>query len=165
MSRIRSKLAAYVTIATMCGFAAAATLPSTALAARSVSIVGAWKGQLTASPTSDVGAFAVTDSGPGVANDLGAFHLNSSETDNFATDTITDGTFTIGNSRGDSIHGTYAGTFSPTSATAVTFISSGQITGGAGQLRGATGQITFTGIASSSSLTVLGAFTAKVSAP
>ncbi len=165
MFRITSRLAAAATIATVCGFVAAAALPSTALAARSVSIAGAWKGQLTALPTSDPGAFGVTDNGPGLANDLGAFQLSSAETDNFATGTITDGTFTISNSRGDSIRGTYAGTFSPLSATAVAFISIGQLTGGTGQLRGATGSITFTGIASSSSLTVLGAFTAKVSVP
>ncbi len=165
MSRITSKLHAAIAITTFCGFVAAGALPSTALAARSLSIVGAWRGELTASPTSDPGAFAVTDSGPGLANDLGAFQLSSAETDNFVTDAISDGTFTIGDSHGDSIHGNYAGTFSPISTTSVAFISSGQITGGTGQLRGATGSITFTGIASSSSLTVLGAFTAKVSAP
>lgn len=165
MSRIASKLAAPIMIATVCGFIAAAALPSTALAARSVSMVGVWRGQLTASPTSDPAAFAVTDGGPGLANDLGAFQLSSAENDNFATDTITDGTFTIRNARGASIHGTYAGTFSPISATAVTFISPGQVTGGTGELRGATGSITFTGVASSASLTVLGAFTAKISVP
>lgn len=165
MPRITSKLAPAITIATFCGFLAAVALPSTALAARSVSMVGAWSGQLTASPTSDPGAFAVTDGGPGLATDLGAVQLSSAENDNFATDMITDGTFTIGNARGDSIHGTYLGTFSPISATAVTFTSPGQVTGGTGHLRGATGSITFTGIASSSSLTVLGAFTAKVSVP
>ena len=165
MSRVTSKLVAMIGVATLCGFGAAAVLPSTALAARSVPIAGAWKGQLTASPTSDPGAFAVTDSGPGIANDLGAFQLSSAETDSFATDTITDGTFTMTNSHGDSVHGTYAGTFSSISATAVAFISPGRITGGTGQLRGATGSITFTGIASSSSLTVLGAFTGKVTVP
>ena len=165
MSRITSKLGAAITTAVVCGFAATAALPSTALAARSVSIAGAWKGQLTASPTSDPGALAVTDNGPGLANDLGTFQLSSAETDSFVADTITGGTFTISNSRGDSIHGAYAGTFTPISATAVAFISPGQITGGTGQLRGATGSITFTGVASSSAFTVLGAFTAKVSVP
>ena len=165
MSRIKSTLAAAVTIVTTCGFTATLALPSTALAARSVSIVGAWRGQLTASPMNDPGAFAVTDSGPGLANDLGAFQISSAETDNFATDTITNGAFTISNTRGDSFHGTYTGAFSPISATAVAFRSPGQVTGGTGQLRGVTGSITFTGIASSSSLTLLGAFTAKVSVP
>lgn len=165
MSRISPKLATAVTIIIVSGFCAAAVLPSTALAARSVSLVGAWKGQLTASPTTDPGVLAVTDSGTGLAKDIGVFKLSSEETDSFVADTIAGGTFTISNSRGDSVHGTYAGTFSPISTTAVAFNSPGQITGGTGQLSRATGPITFTGVASASSLAALGGFNATIQLP
>jgi hypothetical protein len=165
MSWISPKLAAALSILAVGGFASAAALPSAALAARSMSIVGAWKGQLTASPTSDPGLVAVTDTGPGLANDIGPFQLRAAETDSFIADMVTGGTFTISDARGDGIHGTYGGTFSPLSATAVVFTSPGQITGGTGKLRGAIGPITFEGLASSSSFTDVGGFEATISLP
>lgn len=165
MSWIAPKLAVALTVLTLGGFASAAVLPGAALAARAMSVVGAWKGQLTASSTSTPGVLAVTDTGSGLANEIGPFQLSPAETDSFIADTVTGGTFTISDARGDSVLGTYDGTFSPISATAVVFNSPGQIRGGTGKLRGAVGSITFEGIASSSSFTDVGGFEATISLP
>jgi len=93
------------------------------------------------------------------------FALAASELENFATGAIDGGAFTWTTPAGDTVVGTYAGSFAPTSPTAVAFSSPGQITGGTGRFSGASGSIVFSGTGNPVTFDILGSFVATVSLP
>ena len=82
------------------------------------------------------------DSGSGTVTHLGNFTMTASESVDFASMTVRNGTFTLTAANGDTVIGTYSGTILPG---LTGYLVSGPITGGTGRFAGATGRIVFQG--------------------
>jgi len=82
------------------------------------------------------------DSGSGTSTHLGDFTMTASETVDFASMTVTNGTVTLTAANGDTVSGTYGGTILPG---LTGYLVSGPITGGTGRFADATGTIVFKG--------------------
>jgi hypothetical protein len=128
--------------------AAALALPAAALAAQPFSIVGSWDGYVTVSPTSDPGVLSITNDGRGHATRIGVFSLTALQLDNFSTGAVSDGAFKWTTPAGDTIIGTYSGSFVRPDPSTVAFTAPGAITGGIGRFKGASGSLVFSGTGS-----------------
>ena len=124
----------------------------------------------------DIGHFVVTPiGGPmvltedftnGQATHLGAYSLVAQEDINLETLAVTNGSFTITAANGDTIHGTYAGQAQLGDRPGVIrYLVTGPIAGGTGRFEGATGTLTFDGVADLATLVLSETITGTISTP
>ena len=105
-------------------------------------------GRFVVNPTTDPSVVFTEDFTTGHATHLGKYTLVAHEFVNLATLEITGGAFTITAADGSMIEGTYSGTASLTATEGViTYVVTGPISGGTGRFTGATGMLTFSGVA------------------
>jgi hypothetical protein len=134
-------------LATTIAFSAAALVPANAAQTKVTHITARDHGTFV---TSDLTPPLVLteDKGTGNATHLGRYSLKGSEVINQVTFEVTDGSFTITAANGDTIFGTYAGTAAGTSDPfVITYHVTGPVTGGTGRFKGASGELTWDGIA------------------
>jgi hypothetical protein len=104
---------------------------------------GSDAGTFTAIPTDDPTVILAPGQASGRAGHLGAYRWIASELDDVATGEVY-GSFIL-TTRDGAIYGTYTGFTVPVSATEVTYLVAGSITGGRGRYAGATGTVAFDG--------------------
>ena len=124
----------------------------------------------------DIGYFVVTPMGgpmvltedftSGRGTHLGAYRLVAREDINLETLAVTNGSFTITAANGDTIHGTYAGQAElGDRPEVIRYLVTGPITGGTGRFEGATGTLTFDGVADLATLVLSETITGTISRP
>lgn len=124
----------------------------------------------------DAGYFVITPMGgpmvltqdftTGHGTHLGAYSLVAQEDINLETLAVTNGSFTITAANGDTIYGTYSGQAEATDRPGVIrYVATGPITGGTGRFEGATGTLTFDGVADLTTLVLSETVTGTISTP
>jgi len=105
-------------------------------------------GRFFLSATADPDVKRTQDFANGQSPLLGKYNLVAHEGVNLKTGQITDGAFTITAENGDTILGEYGGSGAPTEIPGViTYVATGAITEGTGAFAGASGTLTFSGVA------------------
>ncbi len=138
----------FLTITGVLSALVALAVPLRAVAGEQVPFEGSDSGHFIVSPTADPLVVLTQDFGTGKATHLGKYSLVAGELIHLDTLVVTGGSFTLTATNGDTIHGTYAGQAAPTIEPGViSYEASGPVTGGTGRFAGATGNLTFTGVA------------------
>jgi hypothetical protein len=104
---------------------------------------GSDTGTFTVVPTDDPNVILAPGQASGRAAHLGAYRFIASELDDVATGEVY-GSFIL-TTRDGAIYGTYTGFAVPVSATELTYLVAGSITGGRGRFAGASGTVAFDG--------------------
>ncbi|MGH2728387.1 MAG: hypothetical protein ACRDKS_15570 [Actinomycetota bacterium] len=116
--------------------------------AQQIPFEGSGNGYLIVTPTRDAHVIKTQDFCTGKSSHLGKYSLVAQESIHLETLAVSEGSFTLTAANGDTISGTYAGRGTPDGEPGViAFRASGPVTGGTGRFAGATGELTFTGVA------------------
>jgi hypothetical protein len=123
-------------------------------------------GYFVVKPTADPRVVLTEDFTTGRGTHLGRYKLVAHEYINLETLAVTDGAFTITAANGDTIFGTYAGQAMPTDkAGVIRYVATGPITGGTGRFEGASGTLTFDGLADLNTNVLSEVVTGTISSP
>jgi len=139
---------------------------ATAVAGEQVPFRGRDAGYFVITPTSDPTVVLTEDFTNGHGTHLGNYQLVAREDINLATLAVTNGSFTITAANGDTIFGTYSGQAEAADRPGVIrYLATGPVTGGTGRFEGATGTLTFDGVADLATLVLSETVTGTISFP
>lgn len=116
--------------------------------ANQVPFEGSGSGYVIVSPTGDSSIVRTRAFSTGEAAHVGKYSLVTREVLDLDSLAVTEGSFTLTTSYGDAISGTFAGSGALGGEPGVIFFNaSGTVTDGTGRFAGASGELTFTGVA------------------